>query len=131
MLASRVGHRKQTPRPQTVAAQRFTWQGTVRGEPVITVRVNWLMGEENLEPAWKLDGERFEVEVQGDPGGFFKIHGWHPESIEAGLARNPGIVATANHCVSAIPYAIRADPGIRTYLDLPLVAGRAAPELSR
>ena len=119
--------------PGHVAAQRFTWEGLVRGEPVISVRTNWFMGEENLDPAWNFgpEGERFEVEVQGDPGGFFKIHGWHPESIEAGLARNPGIVATANHCVSAIPYALRADPGIRTYLDLPLVAGRAAPELSR
>ncbi|MEE2674669.1 MAG: dihydrodipicolinate reductase [Myxococcota bacterium] len=119
--------------PGHVAAQRFTWEGLVRGEPVISVRTNWFMGEENLDPAWNFgpEGERFEVEVQGDPGGLFKIHGWHPESIEAGLARNPGIVATANHCVSAIPYAIRADPGIRTYLDLPLVAGRAAPELSR
>jgi hypothetical protein len=71
------------------------------------------------------------VEITGDPSGKISIHGWHPESIEAGLARNPGIVATANHCVSAIPYACGADPGIRTYLDLPLVAGRAAPELAR
>ncbi len=38
--------------PGRVAAQRFTWQGTVRGEPVITARVNWFMGEEHLEPAW-------------------------------------------------------------------------------
>ena len=35
----------------TVAAQRFTWEGLVDGEPVITVRVNWLMGEEHLDPA--------------------------------------------------------------------------------
>ena len=31
--------------PGRVAAQRFTWQRTVRGEPVITVRVNWFMGD--------------------------------------------------------------------------------------
>ncbi len=37
----------------TVAAQRFTWEGLIDGEPVITVRVNWLMGEEHLEPAWR------------------------------------------------------------------------------
>ena len=119
--------------PGHVAAQRFTWEGLVRGEPVVTVRTNWFMGEEHLDPAWSFgpEGERFEVEVQGDPAGRVSIHGWHPESIEAGLVRNPGIVATANHCVSAIPYAVRAEPGIRTYLDLPLVAGRAAPALSR
>ena len=119
--------------PGHVAAQRFTWEGLVRGEPVITVRTNWFMGEKDLDPAWNFGpgGERFEVEVTGDPSSKLTFHGWHPESIEAGLERNNGVVATAIHCVSAIPYAIRADPGIRTYLDLPLVAGRAAPELSR
>jgi hypothetical protein len=33
------------------------------------------------------------------------------------------------HCVNAIPYVVRAEPGIRTYLDLPLLAGRAARDL--
>ena len=119
--------------PGRVAAQRFTWQHTVRSEPVITVRVNWLMGEEGLEPAWNFgpQGERFEVEVVGDPSSQVSFHGWHPESVAAGLIRNPGIVATANHCVSAIPYICDAAPGIKTYLDLPLIAGRAAPVLSR
>ena len=119
--------------PGCVAAQRFSWQGTVRGEPVITVRTNWFMGEENLDPAWSFgpEGERFEVEITGDPSSKVSFHGFHPESIEAGLERNPGIVATAVHCVSAIPYACRAEPGIRSYLDLPLVAGRAEPSLAR
>ncbi len=119
--------------PGRVAAQRFTWEGTVRGEPVITVRTNWFMGQENLDPAWSFgpEGERFEVEITGDPSCKVTFHGLHPESIEAGLERNPGIVATAVHCVSAVPFACRAEPGIRTYLDLPLVAGRAAPSLAR
>lgn len=119
--------------PGMVAAQRFTWQYTVSGEPVITVRVNWFMGEENLEPAWNFgaEGERFEVEIKGDPTSHVTFHGWHPESIAAGLERNPGIVATANHCVSAIPYICAATTGIRTYLDVPMIAGRAAPGLSR
>ena len=119
--------------PGRVAAQRFTWEGTVRGAPVITVRTNWFMGERDLEPAWSFgpEGERFEVEVTGDPSVTAVFHGWHPESIQAGLRRNPGIVATAIHGVSAIPAVCRAEPGIRTYHDLPLVAGRAAPELAR
>lgn len=119
--------------PGHVAAQRFTWQATVRGEPVVTVRTNWFMGEANLEPAWSFgpEGERFEVEVTGDPTAKVTFHGWHPESIAAGLERNPGIVATAIHGVSAIPYVCQAPPGIQTYLDLPLVAGRAAPELAK
>ncbi len=117
--------------PGRVAAQRFTWQGLVRGEPVISVRVNWLMGEAHLDPAWSFGpgGERFEVEISGDPSLQVSFHGLHPESIESGRKRNPGIVATAMHCVNAIPYVCRAEPGIKTYLDLPLLAGRAAPHL--
>ncbi|KPK50245.1 MAG: hypothetical protein AMJ63_15125 [Myxococcales bacterium SG8_38_1] len=89
------------------------------------------MGEEHLDPAWSFgpEGERFEVEVTGDPTIKTTFHGLHPESIQAGLERNPGIVATAVHCVSAIPYVCGAEQGIKTYLDLPLVTGRAAGAL--
>lgn len=119
--------------PGRVAAQRFTWEATVGGEVVISVRTNWFMGEDGFDPAWSFgpEGERFEVEVTGDPSSKVTFHGWHPESIEAGLKRNPGIVATAIHGVSAIPYVCRADSGIKSYLDLPLVAGRAAAEFSK
>lgn len=117
--------------PGRVAAQRFTWEGLVRGEPVITVRTNWFMGEDGFEAGWGFgaEGERFEVAITGDPSSRVTFKGWHPESVAAGLERNPGIVATANHCVSAIPAVCAAPPGIQSYLDLPLVAGRAAPEL--
>jgi hypothetical protein len=119
--------------PGRVTAQRFTWQGTVRGEVVIHVRTKWFMGTEAFEKDWSFGpkGERFEVEVTGDPSSLVTFNGWHPKTIEQGLERNPGIVATAIHCVSAIPAACEADPGIKSYLDLPLVAGRAAPELAR
>jgi hypothetical protein len=117
--------------PGRVAAQRFTWQATVRGEPVITVAVNWLMGEENLDPAWSFGPgrERFEIEITGDPPARVTFQGLHPPDPLSGQRRNPGIVATANHCVAAIPFVCRAAPGIATYLDLPLVHGRADPAL--
>jgi hypothetical protein len=116
--------------PGTVAAQRFTWQGTLRGEPVVTARVNWLMGEEHLDPPWRLEGERFEVEVVGEPALRVTFHGLHPADWRTCQDhRNPGIMATAMQCVNAIPYVCRAEPGIRTYLDLPMYTGRAAPEL--
>lgn len=117
--------------PGLVAARRFQWEAVVRGEVVVSAIVNWLMGEENLDPAWSFgpEGERFEVEVVGDPPVNLKIKGWQPETVEEGLVRNPGVVATAMHCVNSIPYVCRAEPGIRTYLDLPLIAGRAAPGL--
>ncbi len=115
----------------TVAAQRFTWQGTVDGTPVITVRVNWLMGERHLDPPWTIGGERFEVEVEGDPAIHVTFRGLQPPFETADLDRNPGIVATAMHCVNAIPYVCAAPPGIRTYLDLPLMCGRADGPLLR
>ena len=114
----------------TVAARRFRWQALVDGEPVITAAVNWLMGEENLDPAWNFGGrgERFEVEITGDPTVSLTFKGLQPETIAEGLVKNPGVVATANHCVNAIPDVCAAEPGIKTYLDLPLFAGRPAPQ---
>ncbi|WP_067899794.1 NAD(P)H-dependent amine dehydrogenase family protein [Nocardia vaccinii] len=118
--------------PGKVAAQRFQWDATIDDQVVVRIAVNWLMGEENLEPAWEFgpQGERYEIEIHGDPDTFVVIHGWQPASVAEGLRRNPGIVATANHCVNSIPYVCAAEPGIRTFLDLPLIAGRAHPDLA-
>ena len=120
-------------RAGTVAARRFRWQALVDGEPVITAAVNWLMGEQNLNPAWDFGGrgERFEVEITGDPTVSLTFKGLQPETIAEGLVKNPGVVATANHCVNAIPAVCAAEPGIKTYLDLPLFAGRPAPNLAK
>jgi hypothetical protein len=109
------------------------WEALVDGEPVVTAAVNWLMGQDHLDPAWELGeaGERFEVEITGDPNCLTVFKKLHPATVEAGLIRNPGIVSTALHCVNAIPYVCRAAPGLLTYLDLPLVAGRASLHLHR
>lgn len=118
--------------PGHVAAQRFVWEAYVADTCVVRIAVNWLMGEEHLDPPWEFgpEGERFEVEVQGDPSCLVTIKGWQPDTVEEGLVRNPGVTATAFHCVNSIPYVVAAEPGIRTYLDLPLIAGRAHPDLS-
>jgi len=117
--------------PGTVAARRFRWEAVVDGKPVVTAAVNWLMCEVELDPPWTLgeQGERFEVEITGDPDVLVTFKGLQPETVAQGLLRNPGVVATANHCISAIPYVCRAEPGIKTYLDLPLICGRGATDL--
>ena len=49
----------------------------------------------------------------------------HPADVEtADLDHNEGILATAMHCVNAVPYVVDAEPGIRTYLDLPFMPAR-------
>jgi 2,4-diaminopentanoate dehydrogenase len=119
--------------PGQVAGQRFCWDAVLDDVPVVRVAVNWLMGDRDLDPAWTLGegGERYEIEIQGDPDLFVTLKGMQPETPEDGWVRNPGVVATANHCVNSIPYVVRAEPGIQTYLDLPVIAGRAHPRLSR
>ena len=120
-----------TIEPGRVAAQRFRWEAIANGRPVVAAAVNWFMGDDDLDPGWTFgpEGERFEVSVEGDPPVHLTFHGLHPDSVAEGLKRNRGIVATAQHCVNAVPYVCRAEPGIKTYLDLPLIAGRAAPDL--
>jgi hypothetical protein len=113
----------------TVAGQRFTWEATVDGEVVITVRVNWLMGDADLDPPWTLGEQRFENELAADPPLLVTYHGLHPPVV--GEHPEIGLTAPAMHCVNAIPYVCDAEPGIKTYLDLPIIAGRAAPRYGR
>ncbi len=122
--------------PGQVAAQRFEFQGRVRGEVVISAAVNWYMGTEDIEGGFSIGdkGERYEAHVVGDPPVDVVLHGVHPDAsstLEEVQKRNPGMVATANHCVSAVPGVCNATPGIRTYLDLPPAAGHARADLTR
>jgi len=119
--------------PGQVAGRRFHWEALVGDTVVVRITVNWLMGEENLDPPWSFGpaGTRYEIELRGNPDAFVTVKGWQPESVQAGLKSNPGIVATAAHCVNAIPATCAAPAGIQSFFDLPLITGRAAPGLAR
>jgi hypothetical protein len=117
--------------PGQVAGRKFHWEALVGDEVVVRITVNWFMGQENLDPAWTFGpaGERYEMEVKGNPDFTVTIKGFQPDSVEEGLECNNGIVATAAHCVNSIPAVCAAQPGIVTYLELPLISGKAAPRL--
>ena len=85
------------------------------------------MGEENLDPAWTFgpEGQRYEMEVRGNPDFTVTVKGFQSEI--GGEGPEYGIVGTAAHCVNSIPAVCAAEPGIATYLDLPLISGKAAP----
>lgn len=119
--------------PGEVAGRRFCWDAVVGNTVVVRVAVNWMMGEENLSPAWSFGpaGERYEMEVRGNPNTFVTVKGWQPETVEEGLISNPGIVAAAAHCVNAIAATCAAKPGVQGFFDLPPLTGRAARLLSR
>ena len=57
------------------------------------------------------------------------FHGLHPPVV--GEHPEIGLTPPAMHCVNAIPYVVAAEPGIKTYLDLPLLAGRASSRVVR
>jgi 2,4-diaminopentanoate dehydrogenase len=116
--------------PGQVAARKFHWEALVGDVPVVRVSVNWFMGEENLDPAWTFGpaGQRYEMEVRGNPDFTASIKGFHGV---VGGDQETGIVGTAAHCVNSVPAVCAAAPGVATYLDLPLISGRAAPSLAR
>jgi hypothetical protein len=114
----------------TVAGQRFTWQGLRGGEPLITTRVHWMMGFEHMEPIWSYDWKGWQVTFEADPPVRLRLEtAWQrgaTDPAEAAYRRDHGIIATAQHLVNAIPSVCRAEPGVRTYLDLPMYGGRWA-----
>ncbi|GAC1395679.1 MAG: dihydrodipicolinate reductase [Mycobacterium sp.] len=116
--------------PGQVAGRKFHWEALVDGEPVVRVTVNWLMGEENLDPAWTFgtEGQRYEMEVRGNPDITISVKGFQSEI--GGEGPEYGVVGTAAHCVNSISAVCAAEPGIASYLDLPLVSGKAARRLS-
>ena len=115
--------------PGQVAARKFHWEAVVGDEVVVRVTVNWFMGEENLDPAWDFgpEGQRYEMEVKGNPDFTVSIKGFQGLVGEGGP--EPGVVGTAAHCVNSVPAVCAAEPGIATYLDLPFFSAKAAPRL--
>jgi len=128
-IASPIG----TIEPGQVAGRKFHWEALVDERPVVRVTVNWLMGEENLDPAWDFgpEGQRYEMQVRGNPDFTVVVKGFQSEYGAQDDGVESGVVATAAHCVNSVPAVCAAEPGIATYFDLPLFSARAAPELSR
>ncbi|MDL4771914.1 NAD(P)H-dependent amine dehydrogenase family protein [Actinomadura xylanilytica] len=98
----------------TVAAARWTFSGLVDGHPVITI-----------EAVHKADAS--QVTDWGGPGYAVRVHGRPSITLttDEDWVSN-GISAAAAHALNAIPVVCAAAPGIRTFLDLPLVTGRAS-----
>ena len=115
--------------PGQVAGRKFHWEALVDGEPVVRITVNWLLGEDNLDPAWTFgpEGQRYEIEVRGNPDISVSIKGFQSEI--GGQGPEYGVVGTAAHCVNSIPAVCAAAPGIATYLAAPRTTARAAPHL--
>lgn len=97
----------------TVAAARWTFSGLVGGRPFVMA-----------EATHKADAAR--IPDWGDPGFSVRVHGRPSITLTTGEDWvSNGISAAAAHAINAVPAVCNAAPGIRTYLDLPLITGRA------
>ncbi|NDU73039.1 dihydrodipicolinate reductase [Actinomadura sp. DSM 109109] len=97
----------------TVAAARWTFSGIAAGRPVITVEI-----------VHKADAARMPDEW-GPPGYSLRVDGRPPLVLSAGEEWvSDAISAASAHALNSVPAVCGADPGIRTYLDLPMIAGR-------
>jgi 2,4-diaminopentanoate dehydrogenase len=102
----------------TVAAQRFGYTAIVAGRRALTVEHITRLGDEQA-PNWPT-GRGWKVTVEGRPSMVLdsKI-ATHGED-----ETDQGCLGTAMHAVHAIAPVCAAAPGIRTFLDLPMITGR-------
>lgn len=105
----------------SVAAMRFEICGMVKGRPAIVIEHVTRL-RDDLRPDWPRPaqpGGSYRVEITGEPSYAIDIC---PTSRK-GDHNHAAIVAAAGRIVNAIPAVVAAEPGIRTTLDLPLIAG--------
>ncbi|MBO2450357.1 dihydrodipicolinate reductase [Actinomadura barringtoniae] len=102
----------------TVAAARWTFSGLIDQRPVVTV-----------EAVHKSDAAR--ISDWGRPGYSVRVHGRPSITLTTGEDWvSNGISAAAAHALNAIPVVCAAPAGIRTFLDLPPILGRASPRVT-
>jgi hypothetical protein len=109
-----------------VAGVYISWQGIVNGRTVIDLNVRWKKGQ-TLEPDWKIDGDGWVIQVDGQPTVTTKVGFLPPPYFEATTLEefmDLGHIMTALPTIHAIPAVVAAAPGIATYTDLPLTLPR-------
>ena len=95
----------------TVAAQRWEWCGVAHGRDVIKLEAIY-KANKSVAPQWQ--SPAWVCTIEGEPRLHFEANKWTTN----------GLVGTALRAVHAIPAVCASPSGIRTFLDLPLVAGR-------
>ena len=109
-----------------VAGVYISWQGILDGKTVIDLNVRWRKGQ-TLEPDWKIDGDGWVIQVDGQPTVTTKVSFLPPPYFEATTIEefmDLGHIMTAVPPINAIPAVVAAAPGIATYNDLPLTLPR-------
>jgi hypothetical protein len=102
----------------TVSAQRFSFSAVVEGRPAITIEhITRLRDTE--APDWPT-GRGWKVTVEGAPSMVLESR----IAVNGEDENDQGCLGTAMHAVHAIAPVCAAEPGIKTFLDLPMITGR-------
>jgi hypothetical protein len=105
-------------RAGTVAAQRWRWQAFVGSTPFVEQETVWRI-HRDMAPQWPVGD--WSLRIEGEPRMELSLpHGWNRDLL----------ASTAAHAVNAIGVVNAADPGIATFLELPMVLGRRSAMLS-
>ncbi|MGI9556963.1 MAG: NAD(P)H-dependent amine dehydrogenase family protein [Solirubrobacterales bacterium] len=99
----------------TTAARRIRHEGVVGGAVRIVFDVVWRVSNE-VAPEWPVGDARYELDIEGNPS----LRCRFDIGVESG--RHISMV-TALHAVNAIPYVCEGEPGVQTFLELPLMGG--------
>ena len=120
--------------PGTIGGIKTRFAGIVGGKPMIEILLTWVaaydMGEGWPKPADASNDTQWSVTIEGEPSlrcVFEQAETFERKASGQGHT-TPAMICTAMHAVNAIPCVCEAPPGIRTFLDLPLIAGRGAFE---
>jgi hypothetical protein len=104
----------------TVAALRFSATAIIEGRRALTVEHVTRLSDD-AAPAWPR-GRGWKVTVDGLPSMVLEAQ----VAVHGEDENDQGCLGTAMHAVHAIVPVCEAEPGIKTFLDLPTIVGRHA-----
>ena len=107
----------------TISGMHFEIRGMVAGRARIIVEHVTRLRDGDA-PDWP-HGGGYRVEIDGEPGVTVDLE----VSSKFGDHNHAGCLATAMHVLNAVPHVVAAEPGVLTYLDLPVysAAGLMTP----
>jgi hypothetical protein len=108
-----------------VAGLSGGWYGYSNGRRVIGLEQRWKMGP-RVEPDIDLM-QGYRVSVKARPNVDFTLHHSPPDDFAGKTPEEymeMNLITTAAPAINAIPHLLKAESGIRTYLDLPLIIGK-------
>lgn len=102
----------------TVAGKRYSYTAVVKGRPAMKVEHVTRLGE-HVAPHWP-QGRGWHVTIKGNPSMTLRS----TIAPDGGDENDEACLATAMHAIHSVAPVCAAEPGIRTFLDLPTIVGR-------